>query len=67
MLRLSFSKILDTFTSHACKNTVCRGLFTSGTQHRDVDDRKLMLKSMPVGDEGTAGENSVDIDSLITR
>lgn len=67
MLRVSFTKILDTFTSRPCSNITSRGLFTSGTQHREVDDRKLMLKSMPVVDEGTAGESSVDIDSLITR
>lgn len=32
---------------------------------RDVDDRKEMLRSMPAMDEGTAGEKSLDIDSII--
>jgi len=34
---------------------------------RKVEDRKEMLASMPAKDEGTIGEKSVDIDTLINR
>ncbi|KAH8310428.1 hypothetical protein KR044_001328 [Drosophila immigrans] len=34
---------------------------------RKVEDRKEMLASMPAKDEGTMGEKSVDIDTLIDR
>ncbi|KAH8359108.1 hypothetical protein KR093_004295 [Drosophila rubida] len=34
---------------------------------RKVEDRKEMLASMPAKDEGTIGEKSVDIDTLIDR
>ncbi|XP_034117471.1 28S ribosomal protein S11, mitochondrial [Drosophila albomicans] len=34
---------------------------------RKVEDRKEMLASMPAKDEGTLGEKSVDIDTLIDR
>ncbi|XP_055698576.1 28S ribosomal protein S11, mitochondrial [Phlebotomus papatasi] len=34
---------------------------------KKAEDRREMLASMPVRDEGTAGEKVVDIDSLISR
>ncbi|KAF7278835.1 mitochondrial ribosomal protein S11 [Rhynchophorus ferrugineus] len=42
-----------------------RTICISSTYCRDVTDRKEMLKSMPVIDEGTAGEKSLDMDLLI--
>lgn len=32
-----------------------------------AEDRKEMLASLPAKDEGTVGEKSVDIDTLISR
>lgn len=32
-----------------------------------AEDRKEMLASMPAKDEGTAGEKSVDIDTLLGK
>lgn len=32
-----------------------------------VEDRKMMLKSMPAQDEGTQGANTVDIDNIIVK
>lgn len=34
---------------------------------RKSEDRKEMLASMPAKDEGTIGEKSVDIDTLLNR
>lgn len=34
---------------------------------RKAEDRKEMLASLPAKDEGTAGEKSVDIDTLLNR
>lgn len=34
---------------------------------RKAEDRKEMLASMPAKDEGTAGEKSVDIDTLLGK
>nr|UVJ69100.1 RPS11 [Pagiophloeus tsushimanus] len=42
-----------------------RNICISAAQCRDVVDRKEMLKSHPASDEGTAGERSVNLDSLI--
>ncbi|KAK4884840.1 hypothetical protein RN001_001111 [Aquatica leii] len=36
---------------------------TSATAFREVEDRRLMLRSMPALDEGTAGEKAIEIDS----
>lgn len=47
-------------------SSLSRHISTSSTKFRDVVDRKLMLKSMPKEDQGTAGEKAVDIDTLIT-
>lgn len=44
-----------------------RGLSTSLKLLREVEDRRLMLRSVPTKDEGTAGERSVDIDSLMNQ
>lgn len=32
-----------------------------------VEDRKMMMASLPAKDEGTKGEKSIAIDSLINR
>lgn len=32
-----------------------------------VEDKKMMLASLPSKDEGTIGEKSVDIDSLLNK
>lgn len=32
-----------------------------------VEDRKMMLRSMPAPDEGTQGANTVDIDNIIAK
>lgn len=37
------------------------------TALRKAEDRKEMLASMPAKDEGTAGEKSVDIDTLLGK
>lgn len=34
---------------------------------RKAEDRKEMLASLPAKDEGTVGEKTVDIDTLINR
>lgn len=34
---------------------------------RKVEDRKAMLASLPSKDEGTVGERSIDIDSMIDK
>lgn len=34
---------------------------------KSVDDRRQMRASMPAKDEGTAGERTFDIDSLISK
>lgn len=39
-------------------------IHTSRTVHRG-EDRKEMIKSMPVRDDGTEGEKNFSIDSLI--
>ncbi|XP_030748451.1 uncharacterized protein LOC115876704 [Sitophilus oryzae] len=53
--------LLDIFETALNRRTV----FTTGVNFREVTDRKEMLKSLPVADEGTAGEKSIDVDSLI--
>lgn len=34
---------------------------------KKAEDRKEMLASMPAKDEGTAGEKSIDIDTLLGK
>lgn len=41
--------------------------FHCGLPRRKAEDRREMLASLPAKDEGTEGERSVDIDSLIKR
>lgn len=41
-----------------------RSLSTTNAVCRQVEDRKEMLKSLPTPDEGTAGENAYDIDTM---
>lgn len=43
-----------------------RSIYTSRCLQK-VEDRKEMLASLPAKDEGTAGERSIDIDTLIER
>jgi len=45
--------------------SVTRSMFTSATLFRDVIDRKEMLRSLPVTDEGTVGEKTAAVDSVI--
>ncbi|KAF5283959.1 hypothetical protein FQR65_LT13651 [Abscondita terminalis] len=40
---------------------------TSAAVFREVEDRKLMLRSMPALDEGTAGEKAIEIDSHLSE
>lgn len=60
LTRLS-SLVLDT------RHINIRSISTSVKLLRDVEDRRLMLRSLPTKDEGTAGEKSVDIDSLMNQ
>lgn len=41
-------------------------IHTSSALHK-VEDRKEMLASLPAKDEGTAGEKSIDIDTLMGK
>ncbi|CAH1111257.1 unnamed protein product [Psylliodes chrysocephalus] len=47
--------------------TNVRTLFTATTRFREVVDRKEMLKTVPKLDEGTQGEQSVDIDYSMNK
>ncbi|KAK5648300.1 hypothetical protein RI129_003192 [Pyrocoelia pectoralis] len=40
---------------------------TTAVKFREVEDRRLMLRSLPAPDEGTAGEKAVDIDSQLAQ
>ncbi|XP_034660875.1 28S ribosomal protein S11, mitochondrial [Drosophila subobscura] len=58
--------------SFAKRATLPLGPLSSSQIHtsvcsRKAEDRKEMLASMPAKDEGTVGEKSVDIDTLINR
>lgn len=44
-----------------------RSLFLTQNKLREVEDRKIMLKSAGTKDEGTAGEKLLDIDTMITQ
>lgn len=60
----SFRKLLSAQNNFLVNNNV-RSLFLTGQKHRDVIDRKEMLRSVPKLDEGSAGERAYDVDNLI--
>ncbi|XP_060516367.1 small ribosomal subunit protein uS11-like [Cylas formicarius] len=47
------------------KQNGVRSFQISASNFREVIDRKEMLKSLPRADDGTVGENNIDVDSLI--
>lgn len=64
------NKVLNVLKFPFCSNvffynskTIC----TSVVKNRDVIDRKEMMRSLPIADEGTVGEKTADIDSLFRK
>lgn len=58
--------ISNPFVENALKNQI-RAISITTTKHREVVNRKEMLKTVPKLDEGTVGERSADVDSIIYR
>uniref|UniRef100_A0A1Y1NEB2 28S ribosomal protein S11, mitochondrial n=2 Tax=Photinus pyralis TaxID=7054 RepID=A0A1Y1NEB2_PHOPY len=46
-------------------NKLC--ISTTAIHCREVEDRRLMLRSMPALDEGTVGEKAIDIDTQLAQ
>jgi len=64
-LKTVFLRALRSITSPAVPLQTYR-IHTSACW-RKAEDRKEMLASLPAKDEGTVGEKTVDIDTLINR
>ncbi|XP_037950463.1 30S ribosomal protein S11-like [Teleopsis dalmanni] len=67
---MSFKSALSALVQNTQKLVIARNQFRhlhSTPCLLKVEDRKEMLASMPAKDEGTAGERSVDIDTLIGK
>lgn len=61
-------KLIPLFIRNDPKPQTCiRNIAVTHLKLRQVDDRKEMLKSLPKKDEGTAGEQLMDIDTIITQ
>lgn len=68
MLRNCISNLsLNHFLSNNQIGSLIRNIAISHVKYREVTDRKEMLKSVPTLDEGTAGEKSIDVDSLVQQ
>lgn len=65
-LKTIFSSIISKTTRNVIQNQRYAGLHTSAILNK-AEDRKEMLASMPAKDEGTVGEKSVDIDTLLGK
>ena len=61
----SLKKIILSKQLNTIKTVTC-GLHTSGASLKS-EGRKEMLASMPVKDEGTEGERTISMDSLIQK
>lgn len=48
-------------------NNTNRALLSTTPRCFKVEDRKEMLASLPQKDEGTAGENSIEIDAVLLQ
>lgn len=59
----SFQKL--TLQENLLNNT--RSIFLGNLKLRDVDDRREMLRSVPIKDEGAAGEKAMEMDILISQ
>uniref|UniRef100_A0A0K8URT8 28S ribosomal protein S11, mitochondrial n=1 Tax=Bactrocera latifrons TaxID=174628 RepID=A0A0K8URT8_BACLA len=65
MLRL-FNTLFELYSPRLSYiKEVCK--FHTGLVMRKVEDRKGMMASLPDKDEGTTGEKSIDIDTLIQK
>lgn len=51
---------------YASYSPICKLLHTNQILHK-AEDRREMIKSLPVKDQGTIGEKSIDIDNLMRR
>lgn len=61
-----FSSLLYKNGINIAQSQFLRTLHVSNVLKK-VEDRKEMLASMPVKDEGTTGEKSIDIDTLLKK
>ncbi|TMW45450.1 hypothetical protein DOY81_009467 [Sarcophaga bullata] len=67
---MSFKRVISSLLMKTCKNVGFKQQFFAvhtSTTLKKAEDRKEMLASMPAKDEGTAGEKSVDIDTLLGK
>ncbi|XP_050297167.1 28S ribosomal protein S11, mitochondrial [Anthonomus grandis grandis] len=64
MIRQSLTKL---FQSVTVELNGTRTLRTSAPIYRDVVDRREMLRSVPATDEGTAGEKTSSVDSVLQQ
>lgn len=67
---MSLKTIGNAILQHARRNVIQNQqivLLHTSSVVRKAEDRKEMLASMPAKDEGTAGEKSVDIDTLLGK
>lgn len=63
---LSYRILQNQTIKYASYSPICKLLHTSQILHK-AEDRREMIKSLPVKDQGTIGEKSVDIDNLLRR
>lgn len=68
---MSLKTLLPTFLYNFKKLNIVQTQHLSklhtGNCLQKAEDRKEMLASLPAKDEGTAGERSVDIDTLLNK
>ncbi|KAI8119485.1 hypothetical protein FF38_01980 [Lucilia cuprina] len=67
---MSLKTVLSTIVFKATRNVVQNQRFAAlhtSAILKKAEDRKEMLASMPAKDEGTAGEKSIDIDTLLGK
>lgn len=65
-LRTILSSFILKSRQSVAQNQRLASLHTSAFLNK-AEDRKEMLASMPAKDEGTAGEKSIDIDTLLGK
>lgn len=63
---LSYRILQNQTFKYACYSPLCKFFHTNEILLK-AEDRREMIKSLPVKDQGTIGEKSIDIDNLMRR